>query len=475
MLKGGWKILPVTFFLLLIFSASEVKGLFFVRLAYFFFLLAFFFLCSCFRLEKILAPISGGIALIVFIYGIIQKFILFPWILSQVGPGPSIYSQAMHARVASGRIFAIFPLPTLYAMVCGLLLIFIVHYFYQARGRSRIFWFFLLLLGAFNLVLSQSFGGIIFFTLAVLFYLFVSGVFKIKYLAPLLMVLALVFFTVTALRFSEARELAPVKLRFANWLQAGRVIAAAPLLGVGLGNYETAVPAHVYPGEPASIYAHNFFLQLAAECGIPLFLLLIAISFPFLKKNLANLLHPENALFASAAILILLFNIFDVGNYFFAAGISFAVVFSQITRVEGPARPRHVAAVFLLAAVLLVNETSAGQQKTGDLWLSRQDHFQAEAHYRQALALNPWAYRSWLGLAHIAWQQNNFSEAERIFKKVLQIYPEQAYANYRLSQAAQRRGAYLTALVHARQAAAADKKNRKYQRWHEFIQANFAR
>lgn len=475
MFKSGWKCFPAAFFLLVNFSASGVKPLFFLRLAYFLFLLALFFFCRRVNLQKILTPISAGIALIVFLYGIAQKFILFPFILEQPDSLHSFFAQAMRARVASGRIFAIFPLPTLYAMVCGLLLIFIVHYFYQARGRGRVLWFFLLLLGAFNLALTQSFGGIIFFTLAVLFYLFVSGVFKIRYLAPLLMVLALVFFTVTALRFSEARELAPVKLRFANWLQAGRVIAAAPLLGVGLGNYEAAVPAHVYAGEPASIYAHNFFLQWAAETGIPFFLLLIAVSIPFFKKNLAYLFSPEHALFAAAAILILLFNIFDVGNYFFAAGISFAVVFSQLVRVECPLRLRHFAVTALLAVVLLVSEAGAAQQRTADLWLGRQDLVQAEAHYRRALALSPLAYRSWLGLAHMAWQQNDFSKAERILKKVLQIYPEQAYANYRLSQAAQRRGAYLTALVHARQAAAADKKNREYQRWHEFIQANFAR
>ncbi|TFG75426.1 MAG: tetratricopeptide repeat protein [Chrysiogenales bacterium] len=475
MFKSGWKILPAAFFLLVNFSASGVKYLFFLRLAYFLFLLALFYFCRRFDLKRLLAPISAGIAVVVFLYGIAQKFILFPMILNQPGALQSFYAQAMRTRVASGRIFSIFPLPTLYAMVCGLLLIFIVHYFYQTRGRGRVFWFFLLLLGAFNLVLTQSFGGIIFFTLAVLFYLFVSGVFKIRYLAPLLMVLALVFFTVTALRFSEARELAPLKLRFANWLQAGRVIAAAPLLGVGLGNYEAAVPAHIDPGEPASIYAHNFFLQLAAESGLPLFLVLIAVSFPFLKRNLASFLRPENALFAAAAILIMLFNIFDVGNYFFAAGISFAVVFSQLFRVDGPARLRHAVAMALLAVVLLVNEAGAAQQRTADLWLGRQDLVQAEAQYRRALALSPLAYRSWLGLAHIAWQQNDFSKAERILKKVLQIYPKQAYANYRLSQAAQRRGAYLTALVHAHQAAAADKKNKEYQRWYEFIQANFAR
>jgi tetratricopeptide (TPR) repeat protein len=235
------------------------------------------------------------------------------------------------------------------------------------------------------------------------------------------------------------------------------------------------VPAHVYPGEPASIYAHNFFLQLAAETGLPLFLLLIAVSFLFLKKILANLGRPENALFASAGILILFFNIFDVGNYFFAAGISFAVVFSQIIRAAGPVRLRHFVVTALLACLLLANEAGAGQQKTGDLWLSRQDQSQAETHYRRALELNPFSYRAWLGLAHIAWQKDNFPEAERILKKVLLIYPEQAYANYRLSQAAQRRGAFLTALVHARRAANADKKNKEYQRWHEFIQANIAK
>ena len=199
------------------FSASEVKGLFFVRLAYFLFLLAVFFLCSHFRLEKILAPISAGIAVILFIYGIIQKYFLFPLILGQVGSGPSFHAQAMHTRIASERIFAIFPLPTLYAMVCGLLLIFIVHFFYHSRGLIRLFWAALFFLGAFNLVLTQSFGGILFFNVGILFYLFASRTFKLKHLAPLLMILALVLFVVTALRFSEARELSPLKLRFANW------------------------------------------------------------------------------------------------------------------------------------------------------------------------------------------------------------------------------------------------------------------
>jgi O-antigen ligase len=471
--KSGWKIFPAAFFLLLNFSVSEVKYLFFLRLIYFLFLLYLFFFCSRFRLEKILKPLSGGIALIVFIYGIIQKYILFPLILAQAGTDQSFFAQAMRKRIASGRIFAIFPLPTLYAMVCGLLLICIIHYFFAAIGRRKIFWIVLFLLGGFNLFLTQSFGGIIFFTVGVLFYLFVSGIFKIKYLAPLLMVIALLFFMVTAMRFSEARELKPAKLRFDNWLQAGRVIVAAPLLGAGLGNYETTVPAYVYPGEPVSIYAHNFFLQMAAEIGIPWLLLILLLVIPWIRKNSRKILQRDNALFTSLCILILFFNFFDVGNYFFAAGIGFAVAFSQVFVFAGQTRWGYLWPALILAAVLLVNELSVDRQKTADLWLIRGEHGKAEHNYLQALRINPWSYRALLGRAAIAQKNDDAVEAEKIYKKILAIYPGQAYANYMVSQAVYRRGAYLTAMVYARRAALANKISEEYQRWYEFIKNNF--
>jgi len=420
-----------------------------------------------------MAPLSGGIALIIFIYGIIQKFYLFPWILGQAAWDPSLYSKGLQARFASGRIFAIFPLPTLYAMVCGLLLVFIIHYLFKARGRQKIYWLVLLLLGGCNLFLTQSFGGIIFFTVGVLFYLFVSGVFKIKYLAPLLMVAALLFFLVVALRFSEARELKPAKLRFSNWLQAGRAIAAAPVMGVGLGNYETAVPVYVYPGEPASIYAHNFFLQMTAEIGIPWLFFIVIFAIPWIKKNYKIFFQRENALFTSLCILILFFNLFDVGNYFFVSGACFAIAFSQVFPFAVQTR-RILWPTVILAIVLLVNEISVDRQKTADLLFSRREYTKAEYYYLQALRINPFSYRALLGRAAIAQKKDDRAGAEQIYRKILAVYPGQAYANYMFSQAAYRRGALLTSMVYARQAAAANKKNTEYQRWHEFIKTNFA-
>jgi len=459
---------------LLNFSAGEVKYLFFLRLAYFSWLLFLAFFLSRFRLHKILAPLSGGIGLIVFLYGIIQKFYLFPWILAQPGWDQSLFSQGLRTRVASGRIFAIFPLPGLYAMVCGVLLICILHYFFSTRGRGRIFWFNLLLLGGFNLFLTQSFGGIIFFTAGALFYLFVSGVFKIKYLAPLLMVVALLFFLVVGMRFSEARKFTPLKLRFDNWRQAGRVIAAAPLLGVGLGNYETAVAPHVYPGEPASIYAHNFFLQMTAEIGIPWLIFLLMLVIAWTKKNYKIFLQRENALFTAICILILFFNLFDVGNYFFAAGIGFSIAFSQVFAFTAQPGRRYLWPTIMVTLVLLFNEIGIEQQKTADLWLSRREYAKADHYYSLALQINPSSYRALLGKAAIAANKADHAGAEQIYWKILTIYPGQAYANYMFSQAAYRRGAYLTALAYAGQAAEANKKNQEYQRWHEFIKTNLA-
>ncbi|MCU0235868.1 MAG: O-antigen ligase family protein [Acidobacteria bacterium] len=453
---------------------SEARGLFFSRLAFFSLLLALFALCRRVPLERILAPISGGIALILFTYGIIQKFLIFPMILEQLAAGPSFYAHALRVRVASGRIFSIFPLPTLYAMVCGLLLIFIIHFLYLSRGVARLFWGGLFILGAFNLVLTQSFGGILFFTVGVLFYLFTLRKFSARLLAPLLMLLALVLFLVTALRFSDARELTPARLRFANWAQAGRLIAQSPLLGVGLGNYETSITPLVRPDEPPSIYAHNFFLQMAAETGVPMFLLLAGLCLPWLKANLPRFVKPENALFAAACVLLLFFNLFDVGNYFFAAGISFAVVFSQVARSEARIRPFHVVAVSLLAVVLLLQATAAGRQRAGDVALHRNEAQRAENLYRASLKLDPFSYRPWLGLAQIAWEKNDIAAVEAHLAHVLRIHPGQAFANYRVSQIAQRRGAYLTALAHARRAALANKRNSEYQRWHDHIQGNLA-
>lgn len=64
--------------------------------------------------------------------------------------------------------------------------------------------------------------------------------------------------------------------RLENWRQAANVVRDHSLFGVGLGNY----PSLINPtaGERSSIYAHNLFLDIAAETGILNGIVFLALS-----------------------------------------------------------------------------------------------------------------------------------------------------------------------------------------------------
>ena len=80
--------------------------------------------------------------------------------------------------------------------------------------------------------------------------------------------------------------------RYKNWIQAAEMIQDYPLGGVGLGNYARTVdPTAV---DRSSIYAHNLFLDIAAETGILnaivfLFLILISVWRNIKNNNMISL------------------------------------------------------------------------------------------------------------------------------------------------------------------------------------------
>lgn len=57
------------------------------------------------------------------------------------------------------------------------------------------------------------------------------------------------------------------KERFENWAEAANIVLDYPIAGVGLGNYARMVDPEA--AERSSIYAHNLFLDIAVETGIP--------------------------------------------------------------------------------------------------------------------------------------------------------------------------------------------------------------
>jgi O-antigen ligase len=75
--------------------------------------------------------------------------------------------------------------------------------------------------------------------------------------------------------------------RYRNWKEALKIVSDHPLVGVGLGNYSLAVKSDAAYRDP--IYAHNLYLDIAAETGIInalVFVALLAISLVrFMKKS----------------------------------------------------------------------------------------------------------------------------------------------------------------------------------------------
>jgi len=134
---------------------------------------------------------------------------------------------------------------------------------------------------------------------------------KMAIIGVVLIFLAAVFFQGTiqsrlasAFNFKEGSNAERVK----NWRQAVEIIKNYPLTGIGLGNYASYINPAL--GERSSVYAHNLFLDIAAETGILngiifLVLILVAIWRNISAKNILGLG------IASSLVYFLVHGIFD--------------------------------------------------------------------------------------------------------------------------------------------------------------------
>ena len=67
--------------------------------------------------------------------------------------------------------------------------------------------------------------------------------------------------------------------RLAHWIAGLRMFAAHPILGVGAGNYDAAYAKYALPDWPDALgYAHNYYINVAAETGILGFVAFLALT-----------------------------------------------------------------------------------------------------------------------------------------------------------------------------------------------------
>jgi hypothetical protein len=106
------------------------------------------------------------------------------------------------------------------------------------------------------------------------------------------------------------------KFRLMGWISARDMVAARPLTGWGPGTWEVAYPPFRLPDETVHLpHAHNYFLHVAAEFGIPVIVTLTAIIAWVLWRGLRETrqtqYHVPVAATACAMAGYLVTNMFD--------------------------------------------------------------------------------------------------------------------------------------------------------------------
>lgn len=193
------------------------------------------------------------------------------------------------------RASAFFPDPHIASFFWGMTIPFAATLALQAserRSRVAFIFLFIIILTADTLTFSRGGYLALGFTSLVCLGMFFSSMFR-KYfpmlaLSTLLLAALLLVPNPLSARFFSSLDLSDhsTSSRLAIWNEAAHIIATHPITGVGVGNYSNTVKPSALYREPR--YAHNIFLDIAAETGIInslVFLLLLAFSITRARKN----------------------------------------------------------------------------------------------------------------------------------------------------------------------------------------------
>lgn len=153
----------------------------------------------------------------------------------------------------------------------------------KQRRRERLFILGCVFVTLPAIMVAASRGGFIGLMFAALFVVFRSkrrvrnlfiislGMIAVLLLSPSSPLQRFLHPTVSDVNSTDAR----LELWHAGW----RMVKAHPLTGVGLGNFKAEVPLYISPGVNIDLIAHNTYVEMASELGIPGLLAFLAIPF----------------------------------------------------------------------------------------------------------------------------------------------------------------------------------------------------
>lgn len=250
-------------------------------------------------------------------------------------------------RLAVGRASGTAALPGHFAVLLVMAAPLLWWRLARERGWRRILWGGALLGAAAGVVLSRSLAGVL-VAVAVTVLAIAARRQRWQAVAAGGALLALIAASTLLLRTDVAR-LEPVRLRWINWQTTAWVLVHHPILGVGLGGVGQA--GLLAPNAATNItpYAHNSYLQLAAELGLPGAVLLAAGVWALARLVAAG--RREHLPLALAVTVLPLHNVIDFSAYAPEVMLPWAVLAGTLAARVADLPPRPLPS-WLLVPVL---------------------------------------------------------------------------------------------------------------------------
>lgn len=236
------------------------------------------------------------------------------------------------------RAIAIFPDPHMLSYYLGMLIPWSIALWATSRKYSRLFFFSTIFLTIADVYTFTRSGYLALIAGAIVILPLVSKAIIMKIIIAIAVLTFLFIITPSipvAGRFTSSFDVneGSNQGRISNWQQAISIIKNHPF-GVGIGMYSLAVDPTADYRKP--IYAHNLYLDIAAELGIITTIIFIVIIFTALYS------------FWNAA----------KREPFFVAGVSSITIFSIQSLVETPLYSVHVLTLFLIILALSPKTTT---------------------------------------------------------------------------------------------------------------------
>ncbi|MCM8820478.1 MAG: O-antigen ligase family protein [Candidatus Omnitrophica bacterium] len=448
----------------------------------------FFLIKEAFKTEKaqkvlLFTIVMSG--LLVCLYGLDQYFVGFKQTQEFIYSRPELLKTlppTFLERIESNRVFATFVYPNVFA---AFLLFLIPLSLFIVISKEKIFIRVIsgvtLFFATWNMFLTGSTGGlyVLLFVLQLILLFLIIDTKKLKVVIPLIIIFECLI-VYGGFKTQKLPKMSSFVDRVRYWNSAIAVFKEHPVAGVGTENYRYYYTKHKLPEAMEAKHPHSILFASLAETGLIgtffLFAFLITITATLFRRARAS---PLETGLAFSFLTFFLHNLidFDFINpavavlFFITGGIVLAgqetnkqINYHSLTRwcnfliismlvltgisytryslsqkainMSGREREINSKLYYIERADVLYPLNFEIYEKKGDIFYTiftvKEDpayREQAKIFYQQAIALNPLFTGSYRNLALIYENIGDYKSAERMYLKLLEIYPNKKQYN----------------------------------------------